>query len=44
MIPEEYLKRKEEVYVDKRELANLIKGGESIQGALLEERYSLHIK
>ena len=43
-IPEEYLKRKEEVYVNKRELTNLIKGGESIQGALLEERYSLHIK
>ena len=44
LIPEEYLKRKEEFYVDKRELTNLIKGGESIQGALLEERYSLHIK
>jgi hypothetical protein len=43
-IPEEYLKVKKEVSVDKRELTNYIKAGETIEGAALVERYSLQIK
>lgn len=43
-IPEEYLKVKKEVSVDKRELTNHIKAGEAIEGAALVERYSLQIK
>jgi hypothetical protein len=43
-IPEEYLKVKKEVSVDKRELTNHIKAGETIEGAALVERYSLQIR
>ena len=43
-IPEEYLKVKKEVSVDKRELTNLIKSGKSIEGVALVENYSLQIK
>jgi hypothetical protein len=43
-IPETYLKVKREVSVDKRELTNHIKAGESIEGAALVQRYSLQIK
>lgn len=43
-IPEEYLKVKKEVSVDKRALTTAIREGYEIKGAILEERYSLHIK
>lgn len=43
-IPEEYLREKREVTVDKRELANFIKAGHTIEGAALVENYSLQIK
>lgn len=43
-IPEEYLKVKKEVSVDKREVTNHIKAGEVVEGATLVENYSLQIK
>jgi len=43
-IPEEYLKIKKEVSVDKREVTNHIKAGEEIEGAALVPNYSLQIK
>ncbi len=43
-IPEEYLREKREVTVDKRELSNFIKAGHTIEGAALVENYSLQIK
>jgi hypothetical protein len=43
-IPEEYLKVKKEISVDKREVTNHIKAGEVIEGAALVERYTLNIK
>lgn len=43
-IPEEYLKVKKEVSVDKRELKNYIKTGKYTEGAILVENYSLQIK
>ena len=43
-IPEEYLKRKEEVSVDKRGLTALLKSGEVVEGVTLEENYSLQIR
>ena len=43
-IPEEYLRVKQEVSVDKRELKNYIKAGKEIEGVALVENYSLQIK
>lgn len=43
-IPKKYLKIKKEVSVDKRELSNHIKAGNTIKGAALIENYSLQIK
>lgn len=43
-IPEEHLKVKKEVSVDKRELTNLIKSGRTIEGVALIESYSLQIR
>ncbi len=43
-IPEEYLKVKKVTSVDKRALTTAIRDGYEIKGAILEERYSLHIK
>lgn len=43
-IPEEYLKIKKVVSVDKREITNHIKAGEEIEGASLIPNYSLQIK
>lgn len=43
-IPEEYLKVKTEVSVDKREVTAHIKAGEKVEGAVLVENYSLQIK
>jgi hypothetical protein len=43
-IPEGYLRKKEEISVDKRGLTNLIKTGEYVEGAALIENYTLHIK
>ena len=43
-IPEEFIRRKEEVSVDKRALANYIKSGHDIEGTALVERYSLQIR
>ena len=43
-IPHEYIKKKEEVAVDKRGLTSFIKNGEAVEGAALVENYSLHIK
>lgn len=43
-IPEEFIRRKEEVSVDKRAVASFIKSGHEIQGAALVEKYSLQIR
>lgn len=43
-IPEEFIKRKEEITVDKRAVSSYIKSGHEIQGAALVERYSLQIR
>jgi hypothetical protein len=43
-IPQEYIRKKEELTVDKRGLTGFIKNGEAIEGAALVENYSLHIK
>ena len=43
-IPEEFLKIKKEVSVDKRELTSHIKAGKIIDGATLVEKYTLQIK
>lgn len=43
-IPQEYIRRKEELTVDKRGLTGFIKNGEAVEGAALVENYSLHIK
>ena len=43
-VPEEYLKVKEEVSVDKRGLTALLKSGELVEGITLEESYSLQIR
>lgn len=43
-IPEKYLKIKQELSVNKREVTNQIKAGEEVTGAKLIERYSLQIK
>lgn len=43
-IPQKYIRKKEEISVDKRGLTSFIKSGEEIEGAALVENYSLHIK
>ena len=43
-IPEEFIRRKEEISVDKRAVTNYIKLGHDIEGAALVEKYSLQIK
>jgi hypothetical protein len=43
-IPQEYIRKKEELTVDKRGLTGFIKNGEAVDGAALVENYSLHIK
>ena len=43
-IPQEYIRKKEELTVDKRGLTDFIKNGEAVEGAALVENYSLHIK
>ena len=43
-IPEEYIRVKEEVTVDKKGLAAVLKSGEAVEGAALVENYSLQIR
>ena len=43
-IPEEFIKRKEEISVDKRAVSAYIKSGHDIEGAALVEKYSLQIR
>ena len=43
-IPEVYLRVKEEVSVDKKGLAVVLKSGETVEGAALVENYSLQIR
>jgi len=43
-IPEKYIRIKQDISVDKRELTNHIKAGNSIEGAALVDRFTLNIK
>lgn len=43
-IPEEFIRKKEEITVDKRAVSNYIKSGHDIEGASLVEKYSLQIR
>ncbi len=43
-IPEEYIRVKEDVSVDKKGLAAVLKSGETVEGAALVENYSLQIR